>query len=255
MRKNGVFSAKSFVTLFSVLSVLLIFSAGCFGVLLLLNHMNIVYFPTALTKNETAESGAEAAVSLPLYTERERTLTYSPIGAVAYESLAVHTPFVDSFYIKISVVNQTQDKPDSGIYEIWRFGEKYRINRYNEQDEVEYMVTCDGERVQIVDFDMLSASYYLMEDGYAFDEVAPLPSLTELLANEHELFEYEETDTLCIAVCDYPSLHMVDETQIFKSTGILSSYKRIQDGKTVLSLQTSSVDTQFVFSDRMFEID
>ena len=84
MRKNGVFSAKSFVTLFSVLSVLLIFSAGCFGVLLLLNHMNIVYFPTALTKNETAESSAEAAVSLPLYTERERTLTYSPIGAVAY---------------------------------------------------------------------------------------------------------------------------------------------------------------------------
>ena len=255
MKKNGIFSAKSFLTLFSVFSVLLIFSAVCLGVLLLLNHMDIVYFPTSLTGTIEQESGADAAVSLPLYTEREQLLTYSPLGAASYESIAVQAPFTCSFYIKLRVTNLTEEQPYDGIYEIWRFGDKYRINRYNDQDEVEYMVTCDGERVQVVDFDKLSASYYLMEDGFAFEDVAPLPSLRKLLANEHEIFEYEETDTLCIAVCDYPSLHMADETQLFKSTGLIASYKRIQDGKTMLTVQTSAVDTQFVFSDRMFEID
>ncbi len=255
MRKNGVFSAKSLVTLFSVFSVLLLFSAVCLGVLTLLHHMNIVYFPETQTESSADVQSDEAAVSLPLHTERENTVVYSPIGAVAYKDIAMQTPFIDSFYLKVRVLNLRKEQPYSGIYEIWRFGEKYRINRYSEQDEVEYMVTCDGERVQIVDFGTLSASYHLMDEGFFFKNIAPLPDLDELLENDYELFEYEETDTLCIAVCDYPTLNLVDETQLFKTTGLLSSYKRIQDGQTVLSLQTLAVDTQFVFSDRMFEID
>ena len=186
------------MTLFSVLSVLLTFSALCFGVLMFLNRMDIVYFPASPTETASDSQGEEHAVSLPIRTEKTSAIPYSPIGPVSYRELALQSPFIDSYYLKIRVVNRGEERPYSGIYEIWRFGEKYRINRYSDQDEVEYMLTCDGDRVQVVDFGTLSASYYLMNDGFAFDDVAPLPSLRVLLEQEYELFEYEETDTLCL---------------------------------------------------------
>ena len=254
MKKNEMFSAKSFLTLFSILSMLLIFSLVCAGVLLILNRMDIVYFPT---KNEDATEqnfGMDASVSLPLYTEGETFVQNLQAETADYEKLILQAPFTDQFYMKLRITHEEAGEPYAGTYELWCFGDKYRINRYNAQDEVEYMVTCDGERVHIVDFGTLSASYHLLTPELSFRAIAPFPDFRALFENEYEIFEYSETDTFCKVVSDYPGLNMVDETQIYKSTGILFSYKRIRGGKTVLFLETLAVDTSFVFHDSMFEI-
>lgn len=254
MKKNGIFSAKSFLTLVSVLSILLMFSLVCAGVLFVLNRMDLVYFPFETDEQEkTLES--DASVLLSLSAESKVYAVTAPTGIAAYEALVKEAPFSDSFYLKIRVRHEKEGQPYSGVYEIWRFGEKYRINRYNEQDEVEYMVTCDGERVQLVDFGTLSASYYMMSDGFFFEEIAPLPDFSSFFTDQYEIFEYSETDTLCIAVCDYPTRNTVDETKLYKETGLPASYKRITNGETVLTIETLSVNSAFGFSERMFEID
>jgi hypothetical protein len=116
------------------------------------------------------------------------------------------------------------------------------------------MMTCDGERVQLVDFGTLSDSYYLMNDQYLFENVVPLPNFRMLLQEEYEIFEYTEADGLCIVACEYPALSMVDETKLDRESGMLVAYKCIRKGQLDLSIQTLTSDTDFVFSDRMFEI-
>jgi hypothetical protein len=253
MKKNGIFSAKSVVTLFSVLSVVLMFSLVCTGVLFLLNQMDIVHFPQA-EMHPSAAPKVDGDIALP-YHERETQKTEPlSVGVAAYEKLLAAAPFVESFYLKVRVDHIGEGQPDSGIYEIWRYGEKYRINRYNTQDEVEYMMTCDGERVQLVDFGTLSDSYYLMNDQYLFENVVPLPNFRMLLQEEYEIFEYTEAGGLCIVACEYPALSMVDETKLDRESGMLVAYKCIRKGQLDLSIQTLTSDTDFVFSDRMFEI-
>ncbi|MBQ8496752.1 MAG: hypothetical protein IJ489_04760 [Clostridia bacterium] len=252
MKKNGTFSAKSFLTLASVLSVLLIFSLVCAGALSVLNRMDLVYFPFENT--ETEAKAGDPAVSLPIHEADDATAALISFGTASYVRLVREMPFTDNFYLKLRVNHAEGGAPYSGIYEIWRFGDQYRINRYNEQDEVEYMLTCDGERVQLVDFGTLTDSYYMMTDGFFFDDVVPLPDFENFYQGEYEIFEYSETDTLCIAACEYPEENAVDEVQIYKETGLLSSYKYIRDGKTLLVIETLSLNSAFGFSEKMFEI-
>lgn len=252
MKKNGIFSAKSFLTLASVLSILLLFSMVCVGALYVLNRMGIVYFP--FEREETEEKNREPAVSLPLREADDASVSLIPSGTASYVNLFRNSPFTDDFYLKLRVIHEDSGAPYSGIYEIWRFGDKYRINRYNEQDEVEYMLTCDGERVQLVDFGTLTDSYYMMTEGFFFDDIAPLPDFRSFYQGEYEIFEYSETDTLCSVACEYPAENAVDEVQIYKETGLLSSYKYIKDGKTLLVIETLSLNSAFGFSEKMFEI-
>lgn len=253
MKKNSLFSTKSLITLASVLSVLLLFSGVCVGVLWILGQMHVVRFPDIGDGTDGA-SEKDPAVSLPVFTETEAQSRLLISSVSTYEELICQAPFTDNFYLKLRVSQTESASPAPGTYEIWRFGDRYRINRYSEQDEVEYMITCDGERVMAVDFSAMDVSYYLMAEGYSFGAVSPLPDFTRLLQSEHEIFEYTETDTLCIAACEYPELETVDETQIFKSTGFLRSYKRMQKGKTVLTIDVLSTDASFVFNEGMFEI-
>ena len=82
MKKNGIFSAKSVVTLFSVLSVVLMFSLVCTGVLFLLNQMDIVHFPQA--ENSTC------VLASPLPTKAVR-LCGAPLSALAMTRVSIQS--------------------------------------------------------------------------------------------------------------------------------------------------------------------
>ncbi len=252
MKKNGIFSAKSVLTLVSVLSVLLIFSLFCVGALYVLNKMDVVYFP--FEESETEEKGINSAVSLPFHQEETNTVSIVSPDLSAYTLLTKETPFTDSFYLKLRVNRNDEDTPTVSIFEIWRFGEKYRINRYNDQDEVEYMITCDGERVQVVEFATLTDSYYMMNEGFHFDDITPLPDFSTFFTEEYEIFEYSASDELYVCVCEYPEERRVDDIRFYKSTGLLSVYKRIQNGKNILSIETLAANASYPFSAKMFEI-
>ena len=255
MKRNGIFSAKSLVTLASVISVLLMFSFVCAGVLFVLNELNIVYFPFDTSDETKKTAGGDPSALLPLNDRLEISADMEEDGVSVYEKLVTQAPFTDSFYMKLRVENQMQDTPYTGIYEIWRFGKKYRINRYNLQDEVESILTCDGERVQLIDFSTLSDSYYLIDEGFFFEDVAPFPDFRSFFKSEYEIFEYSETEEFCNAVCEYPSLQTVDITKIYKDTGLPASYSLMKNGKTVLTIETVSLVADFAFNERMFDIE
>lgn len=254
MKKNGIFSKKSFLTIASVLSMLLAFSAVCGVVLFILYQVGVFKIPSA--ENGGTIDNAGAAVSLPLYTGETKNADELLVGLGSYEKLITETPFYDSFYLKVGVVCAVDSGyPASGTYELWRYGEKFRINHYDENDEVQRIITCDGTNVQIIDFELEDVFYYPVSEEYSFLSLAPLPDFKELMKAPYEFFEYTEADGVITAVCEYLGRSMIDETQLTMSTGFLKSYRCMINGEYVFTLETISTDLTFIFQDYMFEFD
>ena len=248
---------KNVLTLISVLSVLLAFTLVCALCLFVLYKTGVADF--AFGPPGEVQGGAPAGThfSLPVHTAASPTANAALTGA-NFDRILAETPFVDSYYIKIQVSSDEtagDDVPVSGTYEIWRYGDRYKINRYNSGNETEKIITCDGTRIQVIDFLAPSIAYYAVSDGYTFEKLAPLPDFRLLLEEEHEIFEYREKDGACTAAYEYTSLAMVDNVRFSMSTGLIESFSRYRGGRLIWTTDVLSTDLDFSFRDYMFSID
>jgi hypothetical protein len=250
-----LFASKSFLTMMSILSVLLVFVLLCAGTLMLLHQMDIISFPEDSPLGMLASP--EEAPALPVYTKAPSGALAMQTGGKAYEKLIMETPFLNAFYVKVEVESDmTEGAFIKGVYEIWRYGDKYRIHRYSIADnEVEYVMICDGSRVQIADFADTSITYDAYDAKYAFSDVAPIPNFRKILAEEHRFTEYSAFGDTCMFFCEYPALGVLDKVEFSKSTGLISYYHRLYGENTLLSVNMLTMDLDFVFVDHMFSID
>ena len=252
--KNRLLTSKSFLAWVSVLSVLALFFCICAGVLFVMNGLHWV---SLFSEKETMlpdENESDGEISIPIHKQPENNApilyTENPVCDALLESF----PLTDAYYLHIYVIDYVNGIPQSEIYELWRYGEKYRLNRYNETYEVQSMITCDGECVQVVDYIEVSVKYYLKGEEYALKNVSPLPDFKKLLAKEHTIGSYAEEDGFCLVLYEYPDLHMTDEIKIGKSDGLLYSYINRINGKNVWEVRILGADTSFSFDDDMFRI-
>jgi hypothetical protein len=250
-----LFASKSFLTMMSILSVLLVFVLLCAGTLMLLHQMDIISFSEDSPLGMLASP--EEAPALPVYTKAPSGALAMQTGGKAYEKLIMETPFLNAFYVKVEVESDmTEGAFIKGVYEIWRYGDKYRIHRYSIADnEVEYVMICDGSRVQIADFVDTSITYDAYDAKYAFSDVAPIPNFRKILAEEHRFTEYSAFGDTCMFFCEYPALGVLDKVEFSKSTGLISYYHRLYGENTLLSVNMLTMDLDFVFVDHMFSID
>lgn len=250
-----LFASKSFLTVMSILSVLLVFALLCVGTLMILHQMDIIAFPGDAPAGML--TSPEEAPALPVYTKEPGEALVMQTGGKAYEKLIMETPFLNEFYVQVEVESDmTEGAFVKGIYEIWRYGDKYRIHRYSIADnEVEYVMICDGFRVQIADFANASITYDAYDAKYAFSDVAPIPNFRKILAEEHRFTEYSAFGDTCMFFCEYPALGVLDKVEFSKSTGLISYYHRLHGENTLLSVNMLAMDLDFVFVDHMFSFD
>lgn len=249
---------KNILTLISILSVLLAFSLVCTLCLFVLYQTGIVNFPFGDPEAERRGTPSETDFSLPVHTASSPHADSVVAGPVDFENILAESPFSDSYYLKITVTSDETagaDVPASGTYEIWRYGDRYKINRYSEANETEQIVTCDGTRIQVIDFLTPSSTYYSVSDGYTFEQMSPLPDFRLLLQEEHEVFEYWERNGVCTAAYEYTSLATVDNVSFSMSTGLVEAFSRYRGGRVIWRLEVLSKDLDFAFSDYMFRID
>lgn len=255
MGKKGAY--KNLLTLVSVLSVLLAFTLVCALCLFVLYKTGIAEFAFGLPGEIQGGVPAGTDFSLPVHTAASPAAN-AALTEASFDRMLAETPFVDSYYIKIQISSDEtagDDVPVSGTYEIWRYGDRYKINRYNSGNETECVITCDGTRIQVIDFLAPPSTYYAVSDGYAFEKMAPLPDFSLLLEEEHEIFEYMERDGVCTAAYEYASLAMVDNVRFSMSTGLIASFSRYRGGRVIWTIDVLSTDLDFSFSNYMFSID
>ena len=252
VKRKSIPGVKSFLTLISVLSVLFFFSLICAACLWGLHQIGILTIPAVADKTEGGDIGGGEA-SLPTHTIPNATAEIPDFGAAAFESLIFTAPFSDSYYVRARVMADGSDgMPVAGTYLIWRFGTRYQINCYGEDDEPLWMITCDGERVQSVDFVEGTNVYDVYSEAYAFATTAPFPSFTA--SDGFTVGGYTEQDGVCTARLAYPDGVTADEVRLSLATGMLVSFARLRGTEIIWRVEMMDVDMDFPFVEDMFRI-
>ena len=251
-----IFANKNVLTMMSILSVLLAFALVCALCLFAMDRLGIVKLSFSASQ-ETGGVSAETDFPLPAHTAKTPSVSAVTGGISVFETVIEDIPFSDSYYIKMQIsADQTagDDLPEPGTYEIWRYGDKYKIHRYNSNYETEMVITCDGTRLWVIDYLNTSSMYYNVSDGYTFEKVAPYPDFHFLSDVEYEIFEYSESGDICSAALEYASLSTVDNIVFSMSTGMLHSFSRYHAGRIIWKIDMLSFDLDFDFMDYMFSI-
>jgi hypothetical protein len=252
-----LFSSKSFLTMMSILSILLGFSLLCGGALAALHYMGVVSLFSAEEEIMISDGLENNNPDFKDYTKTPHMAVGVGTEGLVPEDLIVEMPFTDTYYLKLEVYSETKEGAFAeGVYEIWRYENQYRIHRYHLSDsEVEYITICDGNRVMMTDFTTASLSYAEYGVTYAFSEVAPLPNFRKLFADVHSFFSYEEGAEYCSFSCEYPLLGVTDHVEFSKSTGLISHYSRHHEDTVLLSVDVIAVSDSYDFMDYIFSFD
>lgn len=247
-------SSKNFLTLISILSVLVLFFGVCAGILFALNALHLVSFPFAEEESLSAPTDADGDIFIPVYKQPENGTQNFHTEMPFCDGLLKSLPLTDAYYLYIYVTEYINGVPQNSIYELWCYGEKYRLNHYNDNYEVQSMMTCDGEFVQIADYLAVDVRYYLKGEEYALKNVSPLPDFSKLLSKEHKLTSYSEENGVCTVLYEYPEFHMTDEIVLECENGLLRSYTNRVNGKTVCKTEVLVADASYPFHDDMFRV-
>lgn len=247
-------SSKNFLTSISILSVLILFFGVCAGVLFALDWLHLVSFPFGEQQTLSEPTDADGEIFIPVYKPNENGMQNFHTEMPFCDGLMKSLPLTESYYLYIYVTDYVNGIPEVSIYELWRYGEKYRLNHYNENYEVQSMVTCDGEFVQIADYIVVEVRYYLKGEEYDLKNISPLPDFSKLLTKEHKLTSYAEENGFCTVLYEYPEFHMTDEIAVKSTDGLLSYYTNRVNGKTVRKVEVLVADSSYPFHDDMFRV-
>jgi len=249
-----LFSSKGVLNLISVLSVLILFFCVCAGVLFVLDGLHWISLPFGGEPTRSEQTEADGEIFIPVYKPSENEKQNFHTEMPFCDGLLKKLPLTEAYYLHIYVTDYVNGVPKSEIYELWRYGEKYRLNHYNEDYEVQSMMTCDGEFVQIADYIAVEIRYYLKGEEYALKNVSPLPDFSKILNKEHHLISYSEENGFCTVLYEYPDLHMTDEIVLETAEGLLYSYTNRINGKAVHEVKVLVSDSSFPFDDDMFRV-
>lgn len=246
-------SNKNVLTVLSILSVLLVFAGVCALALFGLYRMGIVTFPE--TEENAVSSDAGEGISFPIYTPAEEEFYFPPSVGTSLEKLFWKVPFCDSYYIKIELSSNRESDPvlpESGTYEIWRYGTRFKINHYDFFDRVVQSVTCDGEHIQVMNYRDASSAYYQLSSDYNFDTFSPIPNFSDLSNKNYRTRTYTEDGGVCTVIYEYDEGEMLEKASIDMKTGVITGFVRSYQGRIQMRITLTGSDFSFVFQDYMF---
>lgn len=258
MRNNPIRRSNSALTLLAILSVLLAFSLICACCLFVVYRTGVFELPALFSKDPVpVETNGGEVVSLPVHTEKMPSIEPISDKTEAFEDLLSSLPFSDRYYISVLITTNgegAEELSPAGTYEIWRLDEKYKI-KYSVQNEEKRTVTCDGERVQIVDFEAITNRYFDFSPEYRFERMSPLPNFASLMHQIHDVFSYEEMNGVCSAAWEYTTLGFIDSVRLSMKDGMLLSFSRYKGGSIIWQIDVLSADDAVLLTDAMFRVD
>lgn len=256
LKGKRIFQNKNILTLASILSVLLALSLVCTGCLFVLNRLGVFELPRA-ESIDTHSTGD--AFSLPIFTPEELTVEEIAAAKEKMEGLLLMLPFADQYYIKVYVsyfpAGNSNHSVQTSLYDVALFGDKYKITRYNTSLVVEEIITCDGKRVQVIDYRSASMDYFALSPEFSFVRVAPFPDFSLITQEDYAILDYTEENGICTVSCFYPKISATERINFSMETGIPTSISVYYHDQISVYMEFEALDLNFSFTDSMFAID
>ena len=246
---------KNVLTVISILSVLLFFFGACFFALWGLYRLDLIALPNE-TEEEMIPAG-DGDMSLPVHMPMEEVYVAATDTAVL-DDLWGSMPFSNSYYVKITLDSYREldpVMPEAGIYEIWRFGDRFQINQYSFENQVVKSITCDGTRVQIKNYKNATTEYKPFSADNNFDAFSPIPGFDDMTNRVYQAISHREENGVFTVYYEYDEGEVFEKIEIEMKTGIIKSFVRRYQGRIQLQFSAENSDFDFAFQDYMFDLD
>ena len=252
MKKHHV--SNNTLTIFSILSVFALFFGVCLLALVGLFHFGVIDLP--VEEQEELSTGNDS-MSLPVHMGGDDRVLFVPSDVEAIGKLLPQLPFADSYYVKIELISDKESDPvlpESGIYEIWRYGERFKINHYTLDYGVVRSITCDGTQIQLADYRAATAEYFALSSEYCFDTFSPIPNFQDMTNHAFHATSYREEDGVYTIIYEYDDGDIQEKIAVSMETGILQSFIRRYRGEIQMQITLKGEDFEFAFQDYMFNL-
>ena len=246
---------KTVVTVLSLVSALVFFFGVCFLALWGLLRLGVISLPDETEVHRPPVEDDD--MSLPIHMSAEEHYL-SSLDADVLEDFWGKMPFSDSYYMRVSVVSRENNfylSSESGIYEIWRFGDRFQINHYDAEGKIMKNITCDGRYVHIKNYSDATTSHEVLSEENNFDRLSPVYDFADMKNSNRRMVSYHEEDGIITVSYDYDDGFFFDEIEIDMETGLIVNYKRLYYGNLRYQFVVENYDFDFVFEDYMFAID
>lgn len=245
---------KTVLTVLSLASALIFFFGVCFFALWGLWRLDVFELPGETVAYRPPVEDDDMSLPIHMLTEDH---SISEIGADVLENLWGNMPFSDSYYMKVSVASRHEldaRLPESGTYEIWRYGDRFQINHYDTENKIVRSITCDAKRVQIKNYRNMTTESKLLTESCNFETFSPIPAFDDMKNRVYQAVSYHEQDGIFTVYFEYDEWFVFEKIEIDMQTGVIVNYIRRYLGNPRLNFTVDNFDFDFVFEDYMFAL-
>ncbi|MBQ0124770.1 MAG: hypothetical protein KBS59_00415 [Clostridiales bacterium] len=222
-------------SLLSMLSIILVFAAVCALCIFLLNKAGVINVDW-LRSTEAEETTAKTGPDIPLGEGHNGTYSEIVLDDTELRAILDSVPFYDTFYFRV-YVTYVGKYGFSGVganykvevYDIYKDGEKYKIITYNDRMRTLSQITCDGESVELYDYETKSRKLYPVSEDFTFGAQAPLPDFAIFTKEEYDVLGYYGADDEYVITCRFDKMNLTDEIHVDGESGLVTYFKSIYD--------------------------
>ena len=257
VKKTERRKSRSLLALISVLSIIVAFVGVCYLVLSVLHRAGVYQLPEFMQPAQTTEVTQPVEYKLDVPVTYSYGYTMSNVSEIDYEMFLEHSPYADSFFMRATLYNYTQDSANFSDYEywIWKNGAKYKVSvRDPLTSELLKVIICNGERVKISDEINETIEYHDAKD-YTLVSQTPFPNFSEYFGEGYEIAYFGENEEEL-----FITLNHLDEGDVLnllfnKNQGIITGYEVFKDNILVSDYVLDSFEKLSYTTDIMFNFD
>ena len=233
--KNG--SAEKTVrneilSLLSILSIVLVFAAVCGSILALLLQFGAIGLPGFLS-DETIDNKSEnnEADVLSLLHDSNgfgKELYVPEADGNALKKLIAETVSSDIIYMRLSCVKVFGDDSTTGIFDVWRYGEKFRIAEYDTSGAKKYDIIFNGEVLKLINSD----GEEVILGNMKYYDISPLPDISSILSEDCNMIYTNSDGDEYEVILDNKETNETFDIKISMSEARLISLKQFENNST-----------------------
>lgn len=239
MKSNSGKNVKSneALSLLSILSLVLAFIVICLACLFVLFKLGAFELPWFISndggKPPVTPHGGDTLENL--FDEKSIDRNYTAVTADenTLEMLIMSLPADDSYFLRCSVMYVSDETSLTEIYNVWRFGDKYKIVACDETLAVKTTTVCDGITVTVTDDRDVRTSYPVSE-YFPFSRISPLPDFSFIGEEGCAVIYTNDDGREYEVICEFTPASSVSDIKISMSTGMIASVKTYCESKPTL---------------------
>ena len=249
---------SSVLSLVSMLSIFFAFILVCVLCIFCLSRLDVIDIDWLFgTDDQEFSPNITSSSGNGVFGDRsELTLNENDLRRILSE-----VPFVDNYSMRIYAtyigsygVDGKGGNYKIEAYDVYKSGEKYKIQTYNYRMQPIKTVVCDGVSVSLYDIETDIEKLFPVSEYLSFSLQSPMPDFSVFQTEKYRIKSCELDGGEYAFVCEFYDMGIVDNIRIDAKSGVVTYFTSVIGGKTIFEYTVNKFEMGVEFSPEEFAI-